>query len=482
MLGEELMKLSDIISGVLLSLLVSYGAFAAPKIDSITVESNDTYKNNDLITVKGLSFIANADNPQLTAVPILWDRTSIVYQKGVPTEYYKTYPEAAPVSRPAGVAGADPKSLWAKSSVLHTTGSEPSTPPLITHGVRAPRYEGGPSHYYVLGANGYLGWPMAYGGTTTPAPDTAEGSNQMYISWWYKAKYSTTTYAVFNVEQLDGAFSEGDQFVLEGAKYPITGSVVNFDGTTIHVVFKSPNEKDARYYAAGNPAVGLTFVKDTELSSTKAASGVFAAPYFGFGANKFIRVWDEHDYREPSRTLTSWTNDTLKMDDGVNPSKFINKMWQGIDNEWNHMEMEFNFNGGALKVWVNSALEYEIDLSEVPPVNSKDHSPTIGLLGFNGKTQLYQESDFGDIYFNNKLNRILVADKPLWSQIEQEGGHTELQYPVSWEESSLTFKVYKGSFSQLNGLYLYILDENGVPNEKGFQIPGTAAPKAPVIL
>lgn len=63
-----------------------------------------------------------------------------------------------------------------------------------------------------------------------------------------------------------------------------------------------------------------------------------------------------------------------------------------------------------------------------------------------------------DIYIDNTIARVELCDAPTWSA----STHCEIQIPSSWSDSSITITGNQGSFSNMNGTYLYVVDANGI--------------------
>ncbi len=72
-----------------------------------------------------------------------------------------------------------------------------------------------------------------------------------------------------------------------------------------------------------------------------------------------------------------------------------------------------------------------------------------------------------NVYVDRSLVRIEIADTATWSART----HAEVQIPVQWTETNITFTVNQGRFAPGESAYLYLLDEQGEPrNESGYAV------------
>ena len=93
-------------------------------------------------------------------------------------------------------------------------------------------------------------------------------------------------------------------------------------------------------------------------------------------------------------------------------------------------------------------------------------SPTVALLGLNGKVGHLQESDFDDIYIDNSFQRVIIAD----SKNIQEARYIEVQYPLSWSDTAITFQLNNGSLSKAREIYAFVSNRDGDFNSEGFPL------------
>jgi hypothetical protein len=86
---------------------------------------------------------------------------------------------------------------------------------------------------------------------------------------------------------------------------------------------------------------------------------------------------------------------------------------------------------------------------------------------------------YDNIYIDNSFARVEIGDADTYDNCT----HREIQIPVTWETGHISLKVNPGSFNLNDNVFLYVFDESGVVNAKGYPIkiggryPIIAAPK-----
>ncbi len=84
---------------------------------------------------------------------------------------------------------------------------------------------------------------------------------------------------------------------------------------------------------------------------------------------------------------------------------------------------------------------------------------------------------FDDVYIDDTWARVMIGNQPTFVA----STHREIQIPSSWDNSSITITLNKGSFSILSNIYLYVIDENGNVNASGFPLC-SVCPDPPISL
>ena len=177
---------------------------------------------------------------------------------------------------------------------------------------------------------------------------------------------------------------------------------------------------------------------------------------------------------------------------GYVPQNAHVSLWDDINdvNEWHNMEVFVNNSGydsgvGHISTWSDGVVENE-DLIFC----SKDPQTLVRAIGVHTYKQISGglpddrrndwhcfedvygaplQIDFGDIYIDNTLAKVMVCDFGLWS--ERDTGHCEMQLPkITWDVSTIEFESNRGTFGLNQPLYIYVMNADGVVNEGGYGI------------
>ena len=77
---------------------------------------------------------------------------------------------------------------------------------------------------------------------------------------------------------------------------------------------------------------------------------------------------------------------------------------------------------------------------------------------------------------DKSVQRVIIGNAPRYEDLT----HYELQRPTKWARDEIEFAVNFGALDSSSKLYVYVFDEEGVPNQKGFELCATAdCPSAP---
>lgn len=405
------------------------GLSAAPVIYSAQKES---LQNGATVTVAGNGFSVM----QTQVSPVLFDFSDETYENGKLNLIQQSYTDGQPIPR-VGETATD--GIWAKPSIGTT--SYTSTPVLVRS--RSPRNKWSNAHYLMAKANSFLGWPMAYGGKDTPVDNT-----KLYAAWYLKMKYDPRYYWGVSPQSMSGAFSSGEPVSVNGIKGTFLGIGTGGIGEGM-LEFEFEGQLNSRNLI-GQKIVGARSGAHTIFPSSFASgTGVGYEPP---GANKYIRVWEDPNGMEGTRI--SWTQ------------MQVHGAWHWAPvtpGKWHLMEFFLDTKSQEMKAYVDRELIATVPTDDTPAISGK-WSPTIALLGFNGKLQEYQEAEIDDIYMDSKFSRVALGTQDKFSNLE----NYELQLPVSWSSDKIQFKLNLGSIDPNQPFYLYIIDENGQVNEEGF--------------
>src|SRR5690606_28089657 len=108
-------------------------------------------------------------------------------------------------------------------------------------------------------------------------------------------------------------------------------------------------------------------------------------------------------------------------------------------NDWNLLELEMDTGLGVIRLRVNA-----VELTKLTFDPSTDFagrwSPTVALIGLDGKVGKLQEGHLDDIYIDNSLQRVIVGNSPSFENLT----HYEVQRPISWSNTRAQFELQKG--------------------------------------
>lgn len=418
-------------------------ALATPRISQATSPS---LEQGETLTIQGSGFVRGSSTPYA----VMLDMTDRAYINGQINTHQESFEELHHIQR----VDKDPDTLWWKPSVnLGKAFQDPS----IVRSLRGRSFASG-AFYQLKGNNAFLGWPSAYGGTDTPVDNA-----KLYVAWYLKMSYDPRYYWAVSPQSLHGKFIPGESIKINGHKGQFIG--VGTQGIAkdmLHFeILGALNSHDLK----GEQIVGQASSATTVFPEKFAAgTGVGYEPP---GSNKYIRVWEDPLGKEGVRI--SWTQMQVHGQWEYAPVK---------PDQWHLMEFMLDTNTKQLTVYTDRQWVASVDASDENPVQGK-WSPTIALLGFNGKIQEFQETQIDDIYMDKSFSRVVIASEPNFSKLD---GY-ELQYPVEWSGQEIKVKLNFGKIDPKTKTYLYVINENGDVNELGYPLCKTCgAPPSKINL
>ncbi|MDX5388110.1 MAG: hypothetical protein LPK15_15235 [Alteromonadaceae bacterium] len=412
---------------------VAFHINAAPTVSGAVLG-----EDSSTLTIVGTGF---GQKPQ--AAPILLDKLDTSYENGAVNSAYQILEHGDKVP----TASESNFSIWAAGS----SGAWESVRPAVTSS-HQPRHDESKEHYFLRGQNSTLGNPVAHGGQTgwnTPTDD-----KQLYVSWWYKPKFPPQRYWRISPVSLTGEYIPGEPLNIGGiAKATFIG--IDSDGQ-LNLAFneKPPTTKEL----LGSTIVGIesgakSLFPDQHIS---ASSIGYESP----GSQKYIRVWEDPAGKEGIRF--SWTQMHQTIGTTVN---WAEAPLQG--GKWNHLELELDTQKGFARLHVNSKKLTEFSFDPALDREGK-WSPTVALIGLEGKVGRLQESHLDDIYIDNTLQRVVLAN----AKSINDATHYEVQQPVKWDDQSITVIIHKGAIPDISAYYIFVFDDQGNPNKEGYPICG----------
>lgn len=95
------------------------------------------------------------------------------------------------------------------------------------------------------------------------------------------------------------------------------------------------------------------------------------------------------------------------------------------------------------------------------PFYYRDQSET------DGTTDPYEfEILYDDVYVDTTRMRVEICDSDDWLSRT----HCEIQYPLSWDNEEIQYRVNQGTFLDGENAYLYVIDSEGSVNDPGYPV------------
>lgn len=430
--------------GIALLSAMAGHSLSAPSIQGVSGVEVGKIEQGMTIQLQGVGF---GERPQ-GAAPVLFDFAEFAYEWGELNTHQAEFGDGDAILRPEA---GDPSTLWEKSSWPN--------PPVLTL-TSGPRALHSNAHYLLEGYNSFLGWPTAYGGSDTPVDN-----NKLYVAWYLKMAVDPRYYWAVSADNMRGTFQVGEKVVVGGS---IDGQFLGQGTTSLgegmyHFIFEGQ--------VSSNNLVGREIKGQTSGASTIFPTNFAAGSGQGFeppGSNKYIRIWEDPSGNEGLRV--AWTQMQLYTDwyrAPVTPER------------WHLMELLLDADKKRLEAYVDRELLASIDISAVSVYEGK-WSPTIALLGFNGKLQEFQRTEIDDIYMDRQFGRVVIGAQSKFSDLKSY----ELQLPTKWSDNSLEFQLNLGAIDPVQPFYAYVINEAGEVNEYGYPLCAKcpALPNAPTSI
>jgi len=419
---------------------VCMGLSASPQVTSVTISEREG--EPEKLIIQGIGFGSKEQ-----AAPVLFDQLDASFENGTLNKAFQSLEHGDKI--PSTTMGQD--SIWAGVS----SGAWDSFTPEVTTQA-PPRHKGSKKHYLLLGHDSTIGNPVAYGGDS--GWKTPTDNKQLYVSWWFKPKYTPSLYWRISSDESQVNFIPGETLDIGGiAEAQYIGK--DKDGLLNIVFMKQPPHIEE---LKSKPIIGQSSRAQTSFPSQFIdSSGV---GYESPGAQKYIRVWEDSNGKDGIRF--SWTQMHASVV-STNNSIASATVWdfRHLDpNKWNHLELELDSEIGIIQLYVNSKPLNPISFD--PRLDMPGLSPTVALLGLNGKVGKLQISEIDDIYIDKTRQRVLIGDADSYNNVN----HWEVQKPTSWDNNNISVEVFKGSLENYKNGYIYVFDSNGLVNKQGIAI------------
>ncbi len=198
--------------------------------------------------------------------------------------------------------------------------------------------------------------------------------------------------------------------------------------------------------------------------------------------HKTIRFWGKY----PTERNTTY----ISLGDGVDSPLALRAM---VVNE--NTQTGTFWSGGwdsvidhATKRWVNE--EYQYSVSDIDVENGELYYWQNGIKGWDDKrfrfrtstypvkysdlfmgqvsngAQIGTNAYYDSLYIDDSWHRVIICESAVYSDCKKR----EIQVPLTWSDSELSFYVNLSPFQDNKNLYLYVVNMNGEFNDKGFSI------------
>lgn len=412
---------------------------AEPTISGLQVETE--FRNGSALIIQGAGFGRKSQS-----APVLVDYVNEAYENGVKNRVYSSFEDGEIIK----AASEFPDSLWgAATSVLPVRYDlEPSNA----------RHPYDLARYHLYGENVWLGRPVAYGGQG--GWDTPVNNPQLYLSWWVKVEHNSLYYWRINPYDISGKFEEGESVISNGE---VIGEFIGIDNEGL-LNFIFPSNANAINLK------GVELVGEASKARTIFPKDFRGGSGYGYEApgTKTLRVWDDPE-SGGIRTSLSHTDYFLSAAESSYSSNRIYQTRDMVPDVWHHFEVELDVERGTFKSWFNGELG-GIAKFDPKAAYEEAYSPTIALIGNNAKQDHLQNMYISEIYMDKSVQRVVIGDAPRYVDLT----HYELQRPIKWTDNEIEFAVNLGALASSSELYVYIFDEEGVPNQQGLALCTTA--------
>lgn len=446
-----------------MSLLLGWNisiAYAAT-VDDYTVEKKVDAEGQSFVTV---TLSGSGFGVKDQAAPLLWVFGEDVRENGVPVDH-----PSYRIGEHVGTAG--PK-IWehVDSKVVYNREA------------RYPELE----HSYFVGNDGTVRNPLSFGGGSPPYADS------IYLSARIKPVETWHGFRSISYSSIGGSFDLGPSRYEAGENI----SLVTADGqaTTVGRLIYV-NESLKRVSLDTKESWGKSEYDGAVVTgqSSGATMTLDAGGGYSFaGGSKYFRMWSGDRpglfntlatnrlivaYRDSSGNVVSRPSDSEgAWDRGYGVPDITSKL------DWRLVETFISQKGTSLYTYVdvdNSSRRYVKNINVSEDQKFRDRSPTISQLGLDaagGAHVIDAALNFGEIYFDNSAKRIMLSSQPRYSEA---GTELELQFPRSWSEEQVVFELRLGALDVNQDVFVYVFDDESMPNEEGFRLCITCKLSAP---
>jgi hypothetical protein len=162
-------------------------------------------------------------------------------------------------------------------------------------------------------------------------------------------------------------------------------------------------------------------------------------------------------------------------DAGATPEEFlIEDEFDTISGEHEWLHVQFAHKQSAVNVADGALLSWENCQQRCNRQNvvTRQHDRVFSMirighywacdLPYNSGANIY----FDDVYVDTTFARVEIGNAATYAACT----HREIQIPTAWSSTECAVALNRGSFATLPGLYLYVIDSDGVVNADGYEL------------
>ncbi|MCC4269198.1 hypothetical protein LL254_00560 [Marinobacter nauticus] len=410
-----------------------------PEPTGAPVISAATNNGDGTITLQGSNF-----GVKNQAAPILWCFGTDRRNNGVP--------QPAADFTPGSVV-SDP-TVW--NAMHHTV--------RVSDEVRYP--ELGVSYWSANG--GALGEPLAH----QPAGGLPPYSDEIYAAARFKLVNDWHRMKAVSISSISGIFNQGPTRYESGEAVTISngsnsafGVLISIQGGIATIITEASSGLLVGATVTGNET-GATLFIDEYIAFASGSKyfrmwpGSAAGPYHTISTNRLICAY---------RNASGETIASPQLPEGGKDSGYgIQNMADGEG--WRLAENYISQFGMTLRQYFDIDNQGRRYLETAIPEGEKfeDRAVTLSQVGYDaagGTLDIDAGFHWGEVYLDNTPKRVVLSDKPTYSEAGQE---QELQFLKEWNAGLISFEFRRGGLPDNAPLYAYVFNAEDSCNEQGY--------------
>lgn len=200
---------------------------------------------------------------------------------------------------------------------------------------------------------------------------------------------------------------------------------------------------------------------------------------------KFFRMWDPwtHDILcsyQGSMGLDSGAAYAEVTGESANWFRMPQESGKWLAEEYEYLAGDVNATNGIFNYTRNGIAAYPRTTRFLMRTTAAPTTYNLLFLDQISNNQLSAGKNlyYDSLYIDDTWQRVVISDEPQWQSVVYGSGGAErkreIQIPTSWSNTSIQIRVRKGSLTNLQGSYLYVIGVDGSPvNRVGFPLGGT---------